>query len=208
MPRPRRSPISIRNNIDQYIKNTENNDAQIKRIKGLIQIERAPPQNNESSPGVMNNLRKKARDLINNPASIFGFGVGSTKKKGIESNKAIFKNIKNTEYIENKRNTTRKRSTRDRFKSIARRMVAKQKADQQRADQIRELEQRADQIRKLAHAPPRGRTLYKTSSVRNPMFPPKRQSKSNNTNNKNNKNKNPFANLVGGKTRKNHNKKN
>ena len=180
--------------------------------KGLIQIERAPPQNNESSPGVMNNLRKKARDLINNPASIFGFGVGSTKKKGIESNKANFKNIKNTEYIENKRNTTRKRSTRDRFKSIARRMVAKQKADQQRADQIRELEQRADQIRKLAHAPPRGRVLYnKTSSVRNPMFSPKRRSKSNNTNNtnkKNKKNNNPFANLVREKTRKNHNKKN
>ena len=181
----RRTPRSIRN-IDQYMKNTENNDAKIKRIKDLRQMETAPPQNNESSPGVMNNLQKKARDLINNPASKLGFGVRSTKKKGIESNEANFKNIKNTNNIENKRNTARKRYTRDRAKRIARLMAKK----------------RADKIRKLAHAPPNGNENEKTSSARNPMFPPKRQSKSNNTNN------NPFANFKGGKTRKRRKKKN
>ncbi len=191
---PRRSPKSI-NNIDQCMKNTENNDAKIKRIKDLIQIERGPPQNNESSPGVMNNLRKKARDIIKNPASKLGFGVGSNKKR-IEYNEANFSSIINTNTkpnIENRRNTIRKKW--------------KQQATRERANRARMLARlrvtgRADQIRELLHAPPRGRALHQTSSDRNPMFRHKRQSKSNNTKN------NPFANFKGGKTRKRRKKKN
>ena len=210
----RRTPRTISNsNIDQYMNNTKINDAKIndakiekikkiKKIKVLRQIQTAPPQQNESSPRVMNKLA----ELIQNPASKLGFGVDFSTKKRIESNEEPFKHIKDTNYIDKNRKTAQKRSTRDRFKRIARRMVAKQRADQQRADQIRADQIRADQIRELiTHAPPNGRPLHQTSSARNPMFPlfpPKRQSKSNK------KNKNPFANFKGGKTRKRRKKKN
>lgn len=175
---------------------TKINDAKIekiKKIKVLRQMETAPPQNNELSPGVMNKLA----DLIQTPAaSILGFGVGSKEKRSSEENFSSIINTKpNTKpNIENRRNTIRKKW--------------KQQATRERANRaimlarLREMG-RARQIRELAHAPPNGRALHQTSSARNLMFRPKRRSKSNNTNKKN-----PFAKLVGGKTRKRRKKKN